>query len=60
MSEEKPSCDLCSLLVEIPDFELKTKDGVKRFCCEGCLGIYRMLHEDEIVEDPQTAEEKTK
>lgn len=53
MREEKLSCDLCTLPVEIPGFRLSTKNGVKQFCCEGCLGIYRLLHEDEIAEDPQ-------
>ena len=60
MTEDKPSCDLCSLPVEIPDFQLQTKNGVKRFCCEGCLGIYRMLHEDEIIEEAQGPKEKSK
>ncbi|HHJ39032.1 MAG TPA: metal-binding protein [Methylothermaceae bacterium] len=55
MNEKTRACDLCSLPVEIDDFRLQTKSGLKQFCCEGCLGIYRMLHEDEIVED---AEEK--
>jgi hypothetical protein len=41
-------CDLCGLPVEVPGFELQTGEGTKRFCCDGCLGIYRMLHEDEI------------
>ncbi len=55
MHQAKPSCDLCALPVEISDFILNTKSGIKRFCCEGCLGIYRLLHEDELaeeVEDP--------
>jgi hypothetical protein len=55
MHQAKPSCDLCALPVEISDFVLNTKSGIKRFCCEGCLGIYRLLHEDELaeeVEDP--------
>ncbi len=43
-------CDLCGLPVELPDFRLDTSGGVKQFCCEGCLGIYRMLHDDEVVE----------
>lgn len=60
MSNDKPSCDLCSLPVEIPDFRLQTKGGDKQFCCEGCLGIYRMLHEDEIVEDPETEQQSKK
>jgi len=46
-------CDLCGLPVEIPDFRLETREGVKQFCCEGCLGIYRMLHEEEIVEQKE-------
>ncbi len=50
MMSDKISCDLCGLPVEIPDFRLETKQGTKQFCCEGCLGIYRMLHEDDIVE----------
>ncbi|GAB6068315.1 hypothetical protein JCM13664_16340 [Methylothermus subterraneus] len=51
MNSTKPSCDLCALPVEIPDFTLMTKSGLKRFCCEGCLGIYRLLHEGEVVEE---------
>jgi hypothetical protein len=43
-------CDLCQLPVELAGFELSTTEGRKRFCCEGCQGIYRMLHEDELVD----------
>ena len=46
MSETKKTCDLCGLTVEVSGFTLKTKEGDKAFCCEGCLGIYQMLHED--------------
>ncbi|MCX8049534.1 MAG: heavy metal translocating P-type ATPase metal-binding domain-containing protein [Methylohalobius sp.] len=53
----KPYCDLCALPVEIPDFTLKTKSGIKRFCCEGCLGIYRLLHEDELAEEKETIDD---
>jgi hypothetical protein len=49
MSETPYPCDLCRLPVEAPDFQLNTVSGLKRFCCEGCQGIYKMLHEDEIV-----------
>ena len=48
MSETKKTCDLCGLAVEVPNFTLKTKEGDKAFCCEGCLGIYQMLHESEL------------
>jgi hypothetical protein len=44
-----PACDLCGLPVEVPDFSLATLTGNKRFCCEGCHGIYQMLHESEIL-----------
>jgi hypothetical protein len=46
-----PACDLCGLPVEIPDFSLSTTDGPKHFCCEGCQGIYRLLHEAAILPD---------
>ncbi len=49
MSEEKKSCDLCGLPVEISGFTLLTKEGEKNFCCEGCLGIYQMLNEEHLL-----------
>ncbi len=49
MSEEKKSCDLCGLPVEINGFKLTTKEGQKGFCCEGCLGIYQMLNEENLL-----------
>jgi hypothetical protein len=49
MSEEKKSCDLCGLPVEIDGFKLVAKDGQKDFCCEGCLGIYQMLNEENLL-----------
>ncbi len=46
----KKNCDLCGLTVEIDGFKLATKEaGEKHFCCEGCKGIYEMLHEDQLV-----------
>ncbi|MFZ4702184.1 MAG: heavy metal translocating P-type ATPase metal-binding domain-containing protein [Candidatus Methylumidiphilus sp.] len=48
------ACDLCSLPVETPDFSLLTVNGLKQFCCDGCLGIYQMLHEGEIIGDGQS------
>lgn len=51
MSETKKACDLCGLTVEVPNFTLKTKEGEKSFCCEGCLGIYQMLHEVEEISE---------
>ena len=51
MADEKKSCDLCGLPVEIEGFSLLTKAGKKEFCCEGCQGIYQMLNEDEILQN---------
>ncbi|MEI7867649.1 MAG: heavy metal translocating P-type ATPase metal-binding domain-containing protein [Candidatus Methylumidiphilus sp.] len=45
------ACDLCGLPVETPDFSLLTVNGLKQFCCEGCHGIYQMLHEGDILGD---------
>lgn len=55
MNDTVYHCDLCRLPVEVAGFELSTTQGHKRFCCEGCLGIYRMLNEDDIVEAPETS-----
>lgn len=43
------SCDLCHLPVEVSGFELMTVTGTKRFCCEGCVGVYQMLNGDTLV-----------
>lgn len=51
MSDNKKECDLCGLAVEVEGFELKTTEGDKGFCCEGCKGIYQMLHEEQILEE---------
>ena len=51
MSENKKSCDLCGLPVEVSGFELKTEGGEKQFCCEGCKGIYQMLHEEPVLSE---------
>lgn len=51
MSDKKEGCDLCGLTVEVVGFNLKTKEGGKDFCCEGCKGIYQMLHDDLIISE---------
>jgi len=58
MVENKKDCDLCGLAVEIEGFELKTLDGDKRFCCEGCKGIYQMLHKDAVLQEPDRKQSK--
>jgi len=51
MTENKKECDLCGLAVEVEGFQLKTTEGDKQFCCEGCKGIYQMLHEEQVLAD---------
>lgn len=48
---DKKACDLCGLTVDVSGFELKTTEGNKQFCCEGCKGIYSMLHEEQVLPD---------
>lgn len=50
MSDNK-QCDLCGLEVEVKGFELKTTEGDKQFCCEGCKGIYQMLHDEQVISE---------
>lgn len=49
MTDTNKVCDLCGLVVETSGFTLKTKEGDKTFCCEGCKGIYQLLNEDQIL-----------
>ena len=37
-------CDLCGLPLPAKDYSVKTPDRPMRFCCEGCKGIWLMLH----------------
>ena len=43
--DPKTPCDLCSLPVGIEPRLLATPEKTLGFCCEGCKGIYQMLHE---------------
>jgi len=38
-------CDLCALDCGNRPFELVTPEKTLQFCCEGCRGIYEMLHD---------------
>ncbi len=38
-------CDLCGLDVGAKPFTLKTAERTLEFCCEGCQGIYQLLHD---------------
>ncbi len=51
MGAESDTCDLCQLPITGEALVLHTTLGLKRFCCEGCQGIYQMMHESEILED---------
>ena len=44
MDPETP-CDLCSLPVGVNPFCLVSSARTFAFCCEGCKGIYQMLHQ---------------
>ena len=56
--KKKPLCALCGQSVEIKGFELNARDGKLPFCCEGCLSIYQLLNENELVTDNIQPEKK--
>ena len=49
MDNEKLECALCKLPVEVDGFSVHTTEGLKKFCCEGCLCAYQLFN-DNIVE----------
>jgi hypothetical protein len=60
MSENR-ACDLCSLDVGVKPFVLNTPEKQYQFCCEGCRGIYEMLHDikETPVQNKQDQENKS-
>lgn len=54
-ADPKAPCNLCSLPVGSQPFLLPMPDQVRVFCCEGCKGIYQMLHQ--INETPPGADQ---
>ena len=42
---DRQACDLCGLDVGVKPFLLNGPDKQYQFCCEGCRGIYEMLHD---------------
>ena len=50
MSKNITKCDLCGLAVEVDGFNVQTTEGLKQFCCAGCLSVYRLLNGDKIKE----------
>jgi len=57
MSEEL-ACDLCGLEIGLKPFLLESGGKSLHFCCDGCLGIYQMLHETETVAASNTPQPK--
>lgn len=53
---ENRGCDLCGLDTGAKPFYLESAGKRLQFCCDGCLGIYRMLHDDD---QPATPGDKT-
>ncbi|MBF0344442.1 MAG: TRASH domain-containing protein [Nitrospirae bacterium] len=43
LNKERLICDLCGLEIVGEPFTFRDGDQVKCFCCEGCLGIYRIM-----------------
>jgi len=42
-------CVLCGQPVEISGFMLETSDGTLNFCCAGCLSIYQLLNDKNLL-----------
>jgi hypothetical protein len=51
------ACDLCALDCGSQPFELATPAKTLQFCCEGCRGIYMMIHD--IAETAESAQNDT-
>lgn len=49
-------CDLCGLPIDSSELSLLTNSGRKHFCCEGCAGVYKMLHGADIVSEEPAAQ----
>lgn len=52
-------CDLCALDCGSKPFELVTAEKTLNFCCEGCRGIYEMLHDINTAPAPAAQNTKT-
>lgn len=49
--KHRKTCELCGLAVEIDGFSVTTQEGLQNFCCAGCLSIYQLLNENDIIHD---------
>jgi len=50
--EAPQPCDLCGLPIEGAPYVLETPERRYSFCCDGCLGIFQMLHDMNAVASP--------
>jgi len=48
------ACDLCGLDVGTKPYYLDSAGKRLQFCCDGCRGVYQMLHETDL-SPPATA-----
>lgn len=55
--KQNRACDLCGLDVGIKPFYLESAGKRLQFCCDGCLGIYQLLHETEAPVAPVTPDD---
>jgi len=50
MKEKEIQCALCGLPVEVDGFTTNTTEGLKLFCCAGCVSVYRLLNGDKLLD----------
>jgi hypothetical protein len=56
--EDPQPCDLCGLPIEGAPWVLDTPTQRYAFCCDGCLGIFQMLHDIDAAIAPGSASAK--
>ena len=56
--EYRDSCVLCGQPVEIEGFTLETPDGILKFCCAGCLSIYQLLNDKNLLSASTSSQKK--
>jgi hypothetical protein len=49
---EPQPCDLCGLPIEGSPWVLETPASQYAFCCDGCLGIFQILHDIDAATNP--------
>ncbi len=51
MAQDKRTCELCGMEIQGSPVVLQTKERRLEFCCEGCLGVYKLFNEVEDAAD---------